>query len=141
MLATRSKSRAVARSTLAAGYTAWTKPICKACWASIDSAATAIHLAQCGPTNGVRRLMPPEPGITAKLGTSGNEKVAISAATRKVSMSRRVCLGAFNDFLGENGFMGFNPHRQYRRRGVQDYLFVGAAVAVTVLLLLWALLG
>ncbi|MCU1344755.1 MAG: hypothetical protein JWL70_1021 [Acidimicrobiia bacterium] len=39
------------------------------------------------------------------------------------------------------GGMGFNPHRQYRRRGLQDYLFVGAGVAVTVLLVLWAFLG
>jgi hypothetical protein len=37
--------------------------------------------------------------------------------------------------------MGFNPHRQYRRKGVQDYIFVAAGVTVTVLLLLWALLG
>jgi len=37
--------------------------------------------------------------------------------------------------------MGFNPHRQYRRRGAQDYVFVAAAVVITALLLLWALLG
>jgi hypothetical protein len=37
--------------------------------------------------------------------------------------------------------MGFNPHRQYRSRGLSDYIFVAAGILVTVALLLWALLG
>jgi hypothetical protein len=36
--------------------------------------------------------------------------------------------------------MGFNPHRPQRRRPT-DYLFVGAAVVVVLLLLGWALFG
>jgi hypothetical protein len=37
--------------------------------------------------------------------------------------------------------MGFNPHRQYRRRGMSDYVFVGAGIAAIVALVLWALLA
>ena len=36
--------------------------------------------------------------------------------------------------------MGFNPHRKYRRTP-SDYVMVGAAVVVCLLLLAWALLG
>ena len=36
--------------------------------------------------------------------------------------------------------MGFNPHRKYHRTPA-DYLMVGAAVVVCLLLLAWALLG
>ena len=35
--------------------------------------------------------------------------------------------------------MGFNPHRKYRRTAA-DYVMVGGAVVVCVLLLAWALL-
>jgi hypothetical protein len=37
--------------------------------------------------------------------------------------------------------MGFNPHRQYRSRGLSDYLFVVAGVVVALVLVLWAFLG
>jgi hypothetical protein len=37
--------------------------------------------------------------------------------------------------------MGFNPHRQYRRRGASDYVFVVAGLAAAAALVLWALLG
>jgi hypothetical protein len=40
----------------------------------------------------------------------------------------------------ETPAMGFNPHRQYRRRP-SDYVMVVAAVVVVLLLLAWALLG
>jgi hypothetical protein len=37
--------------------------------------------------------------------------------------------------------MGFNPHRQYRSRGVSDYVFVIAGIAVALAIVLWALFG
>jgi hypothetical protein len=36
--------------------------------------------------------------------------------------------------------MGFNPNRKHRRRP-SDYLFVGAALVVAVVLVAWALLA
>jgi len=36
--------------------------------------------------------------------------------------------------------MGFNPHRPHRN-SIADYLMVGAALAVVVLLVLWAVFG
>lgn len=36
--------------------------------------------------------------------------------------------------------MGFNPHRQYRRR-TSDYVMVVAAVALCLALVAWAFLG
>lgn len=41
---------------------------------------------------------------------------------------------------GNNGPMGFNPFRQQRRRP-SDYVMVGAAFVIVVLLLGWALLA
>jgi hypothetical protein len=35
--------------------------------------------------------------------------------------------------------MGFNPFRQHRRRG-SDYVLVGVALAVILVLVLWALI-
>ena len=67
----------------AAGYTACTKPMARACSASMVSPAIAIHFAQCGPTSRVNRLIPPDPGMTARFGTSGRPNVAASDASRK----------------------------------------------------------
>jgi hypothetical protein len=36
--------------------------------------------------------------------------------------------------------MGFNPHRQHRRSNF-DYVMVGAAFAVCIALVLWAMFG
>lgn len=36
--------------------------------------------------------------------------------------------------------MGFNPHRRHRRSNA-DYVLVGGALVICVLLLLWAFLG
>ena len=36
--------------------------------------------------------------------------------------------------------MGFNPHRKYNRTSA-DYVMVGAAVVVCLLLLVWAFVG
>lgn len=55
----------------------------RACSASMVSQAMASQRAQCGPTSRVRRLIPPEPGMTAMLATSGRLNVAPSAARRK----------------------------------------------------------
>ena len=38
------------------------------------------------------------------------------------------------------GPMGFNPHRQYRRSNA-DYVLVGAALLICLLLLVWAFFG
>jgi hypothetical protein len=43
--------------------------------------------------------------------------------------------------IGDNGVMGFNPHRQYKRKGASDYLLVAAAVVVALLLVIWAFMG
>ena len=40
---------------------------------------------------------------------------------------------------GQNRGVGFNPFRQQKRRS-SDYVLVAAAVAVTLLLVLWALI-
>jgi len=36
--------------------------------------------------------------------------------------------------------MGMNPHRQHRRSN-WDYLYVGAALVVAAVVIVWALLG
>jgi hypothetical protein len=41
----------------------------------------------------------------------------------------------------DNQSVGFNPYRRSRARGMADYLFVGAALVVCVLLVAWALFG
>jgi hypothetical protein len=43
--------------------------------------------------------------------------------------------------LGDTGPMGFNPQRQYRKRGASDLVFVGAALAVAAVLVAWAFFG
>jgi hypothetical protein len=42
---------------------------------------------------------------------------------------------------GDTGAMGFNPQRQYRKRGAQDIVFVAAALVVAAVLVAWAFLG
>jgi hypothetical protein len=42
--------------------------------------------------------------------------------------------------LGDTEAMGFNPHRRRVARK-SDYLFVGAAAAACIVLVLWTLLG
>jgi hypothetical protein len=37
--------------------------------------------------------------------------------------------------------MGFNPHRQYRSRGLSDYVFVIAGIVVALGIVAWALFG
>jgi hypothetical protein len=37
--------------------------------------------------------------------------------------------------------MGFNPHRQYRRHGASDIVFVVAGLVVATALIVWAFLG
>jgi len=47
--------------------------------------------------------------------------------------------GATRGIQAKNGGVGFNPFRQQKRRS-SDYVLVAAAVAITLLLVLWALI-
>lgn len=37
--------------------------------------------------------------------------------------------------------MGFNPHRQYKAKGLADYAFVVVGTLLAIALVLWAFLG
>ncbi len=81
--ASRRANAATLSAKVSAGHTSCTKPIRSARSAVTVSQARASQRAQCGPTIRVSRLMPPEPGMTARFTTSGRAKVAASEANRK----------------------------------------------------------